>query len=88
VEAHADAERILRGHTHNVNGVAFSPDGETSATCSDDKTARVWQASSGDLIRELKGHTKAVWGVAFSPDGEKIATCSHDQTARVWHASS
>lgn len=32
----------LTGHTHNVNGVAFSPDGRTLATGSADRAIRLW----------------------------------------------
>ncbi|HKR48839.1 MAG TPA: WD40 repeat domain-containing protein [Pseudonocardiaceae bacterium] len=32
----------LTGHTNNVNGLAFSPDGQTLATGSADHTMRLW----------------------------------------------
>ncbi|MBK9182257.1 MAG: PD40 domain-containing protein [Ignavibacteria bacterium] len=47
-----------------------------------DRTARIWDASTGTLIRTLTGHTSRVRGVAFSPDGSKIATASDDKTAK------
>ncbi|KAG1680555.1 hypothetical protein FOA52_015002 [Chlamydomonas sp. UWO 241] len=34
------------GHTDYVNSVAFTPDGLTLATGSDDKTVRMWGVSS------------------------------------------
>ncbi|MGH3793154.1 MAG: WD40 repeat domain-containing protein [Pseudonocardiaceae bacterium] len=32
----------LTGHTHTVHAVAFSPDGHTLATGSDDQTVQLW----------------------------------------------
>ena len=54
--------------------VAFSPDGRTLATGSDDKTARLWEVASGKEIATLRGHESGVYFVAFSPDGRTLAT--------------
>ena len=41
---------VFRGHSGGVNAVAFSPDGKHLATASDDKTARVWEVTSGACL--------------------------------------
>jgi WD40 repeat protein len=66
--------------------VAFSPDGTTLATASDDHTTRLWNARTGQLIATLAGHTSGVRALAFSPDGTILATASLDHTARLWTA--
>lgn len=73
----------IRGHTRIVNMVAFSPDGKWLATASDDRTARIWDASNGRLLKTLLGHSSIVNAVAFSPDGKWLATASKDTTVRV-----
>ena len=77
----------LKGHDNPVTSVAFSPDGKTILTGSDDNTARVWDAASGQELLVLKGHDEWVRSVAFSPDGKTILTGSDDNTARVWDAA-
>jgi len=67
-----------------VLSVAFSPDGQTLASGSDDTTVRLWQVSDGTLLRTLEGHTDTVLSVAFSPDGQTLASGSWDRTVRLW----
>jgi WD40 repeat protein len=57
-------------------------------TGSDDRTARVWDASSGAELLTLKGHTGTVSSASFSPDGSCLATGSLDCTAKVWDTRS
>ena len=44
----------LQGHSENVTGVAFSPDGALIASSSDDKSVRVWEVASGECCATLK----------------------------------
>lgn len=70
----------------NVRCVAFSPDGSLVLTGASD--ARLWDATSGRLVRCFRNHTQPVTSAAFSPDGRHILTGSLDRTARLWEAAS
>ncbi len=75
---------ILRGHTGWVNSVAFSPDGNTIVSGSNDRTLRLWDVETQTEIGTLEGHTAAVNSVAFNPDGKTIVSGSDDGTVRLW----
>ena len=62
--------RRFTGHTDWVNGVAFSPDGQTFLSASSDGTLILWDTETGDTIRSLEGHTGEVNDAIFSPDGQ------------------
>jgi tetratricopeptide (TPR) repeat protein len=70
-----------------VISVAFSPDGHTILTGSDDKTAQRWDAATGRTVDPPLKHSGAVTSVAFSPDGHTILTGSDDKTAQRWDAA-
>ena len=76
-------------HDADVFSVAFSPQGSRGGlrvvTASKDKTARVWDAMTGEKKLELK-HEGPVWHASFNHEGTKIVTASEDKTARVWNA--
>ena len=77
----------LRGDAA-IFSAAFSPDGQRIVTASRDKTARLWDASSGKAIGLPMQHDDTVNSAAFSPDGQRIVTASRDKTARLWDAAS
>jgi WD40 repeat protein len=66
--------------------VAVTADGR-AVSWSGDRTARVWDLSSGQCTAVLQGHTGGVRGVAVTADGRAVS-CSDDGTARVWDLSS
>jgi len=64
--------RILEGHTARVNKPAFSPDGKTLATGSQDMTLRLWDVETGKELRQFD--VKDSCEVVFAPDGKTLAT--------------
>src|SRR5574341_184038 len=79
-----DGPRDFGGHTNEIFSVAFSPDGKYMLTGSNDWTARLWDARTGQVVHVFSGHTSGVTSVAFSPDGKYVLTGSLDSIARLW----
>ncbi|MER7468394.1 trypsin-like peptidase domain-containing protein, partial [Streptomyces sp. NPDC097981] len=76
--------RPLTGHSDAVNSVTFSPNGQTCATASSDRTVRLWDVATGKTRVVLPKQPGAVLSVAFSPDGQTLATAGKDGTVGLW----
>jgi WD40 repeat protein len=63
---------------------AFSPNGQTLATASNDHTIRIWDTGTGRQRFCLTGHTSPVHALAFSHDGRVLASAGSDDTIRLW----
>ncbi|MBE9145860.1 serine/threonine-protein kinase [Planktothrix mougeotii] len=74
----------LTGHRNAITGVAFSPDGETLASGSQDQTIEIWRLESGKRWYTLVGHSNWITTIAFSPDSKTLASGSRDQTIEIW----
>ncbi|MGB3262793.1 MAG: serine/threonine-protein kinase, partial [Microcoleus sp.] len=74
----------LVGHSNAVTSVAFSPDGATLASGSEDKTIEIWKLDAGKRWYTLTGHSEWVTCVAFSPDGQILASGGRDKMIHIW----
>ena len=74
----------LKGHRGTTISIAFSPDGQTIASGSDDNTIRLWDAATGQIKNILTDHRDDVNSVVFTPDGSTLMSGSRDKTIRVW----
>ncbi|XP_041460717.1 WD repeat, SAM and U-box domain-containing protein 1-like isoform X2 [Lytechinus variegatus] len=84
----ANQIHILTSHSKDVNCCTFSAN--LLATCSGDKSVRLWDATSFEELpfSPLLGHSYYVHWCAFSAFGTRLATCSTDGKVIVWDASS
>ena len=75
-------------HTATPKRIATDRDGRFAVTASDDKTVRVWDATSGGLLQVLRppideGNEGKLFAVAITPDGESVAAAGW--TGWKWH---
>ena len=83
--------RQFPGHDGPVASVAFSPDGSRAASGSGwptgDRTARIWDVSTGELLRTLR-LDEHVQAVAFSAGGDRLLTGGSEGETVLWDVAS
>ena len=82
----------LAGHEERVWHAAWSLDGSLLASCSSDRSVRIWQRgrSEGSWAEVSKlddAHERTVRSVDWSPCGRFLAAVSFDGTCCVWRRS-
>jgi len=84
-ECYGYPKKALTGHSHFVQDVVISSDGQFALSGSWDGTLRLWDINSGTTTRRFVGHTKDVLSVAFSADNRQIVSGARDKTIKLWN---
>ena len=79
---------LTLGHGAKVTSVAFDATGRQIVTAALDGSARIWDASSGALLRRLQGPEEVAGrfaSAAISPDGGTVLATFMQRRAYLWH---
>jgi len=76
---------ILKGHESTVKGLSWHPKGKMLASASRDRSAKIWDTTTGLCSKTLRGHKDWLNSVAFSPDGQKVVTGAWDYHVKQWN---
>ncbi|KAG2353051.1 WD40-repeat-containing domain protein [Suillus spraguei] len=77
--------REFKGHESYVKAVSVFPDQRRMVTASADKTLRLWDLKTGDVLKKMEGHSDWVRGLAVSRDGQLIASGDDKGVIIIWH---
>ncbi len=73
-------------HEGDVKWAEFDPTGRLLVTTSSDRSAKIWSASTGELVTAPLMHPEHVRVATFDSTGTRLATGSYDSAARIWDA--
>jgi len=79
-------------HMYAINHLAFSGDGQYLASCSLDKSIKLWDPASLALLRVLDrartaGHGTSVNKLVWPGTQQRLVSCSDDRSLAVWEIS-
>ncbi len=75
------------GHSAKIQNIIFTPDGGTIITVSEDKTIRLWNTQTGEMIKKMEsqmgdGPEGMLYASAISPDGHTLAVSGYTLTPK------
>lgn len=81
-----ERENLENAHEDVVFQAAFNTSGTRIVTASYDRTAKVWDVASQELISTFSGHKHELLKAEFSPDGKRVLSVSSRGTFCLWEA--
>jgi WD40 repeat protein len=77
--------KVLTRRGPGVTALGFSPDEALLAIGDNKGTLRLWNLTTGRVVRSFPAHKAAITSVMFSPNGTLLLTASVDHEARIWN---
>ncbi|WP_250855269.1 WD40 repeat domain-containing protein [Anabaena sp. PCC 7938] len=84
-DAQQPEQRTLTGHNDFVISLVVSADSKTLASSSADGTIKIWDITTGKLIKTLN-HRYQVYGVAWNSDSKTLASISGNEII-IWNVT-
>ena len=78
---------ILRGHSKEVESLAFSPDGTLLASGSWDGRLCLWDIKTKSQVFQRDGLTGGIIAVLFSLDGKTIISTNQLDQIQLWNVN-
>ncbi|MEH2325338.1 MAG: WD40 repeat domain-containing protein [Nostoc sp.] len=67
-----------------VDIIAISPNEKNIIGAFIDKTIKVWDVDSGNIVHTLTGHSDYITSLAISYDGKNLVSASREKTIKIW----
>ncbi len=77
-------QKNISAHQSTIEQLEYSPDGKYLASVSSDKTAKLWDAKTFDLILTYQAENTSINSLTFTQDSESIILGLEDSSIRVW----
>jgi WD40 repeat protein len=77
----------LKEHEGSIFGVKIDQTGKYLISCSDDRSLKIYDFKTGNLLASGWGHASRIWNLEFfqdTSDGIKLMTTGEDCTIRFW----
>ncbi|KAF2682998.1 WD40 repeat-like protein [Lentithecium fluviatile CBS 122367] len=84
LDTHNTTSLKLTGHTDSIMSSAFSPDGKLVLTAAWDASAKLWNATTGELVHTFENTGGQNWIARFSPDGTHLLITVGTPSIRIW----
>lgn len=86
-------EKTIPAHHFSIYAGVFSPDQKFFATCSRDKTIKIWSAASFDFLlridrKDFKAHTHSVNALLWNENSNFLISAGDDKKVMVWKIGS
>jgi WD40 repeat protein len=90
-------QHTLIGHIGAITAIALHPQAPLLASGSSDKTIKLWDIQTGELLHNFaergffgfsNGHSDRITGLQFTPDGQTLISSSSDGQIKLWEIPS